>query len=192
MGSPRNEKTADLSPKDASTTWIPVLPSANLPENAQQIVDILGMSVLLIRYRNTVLALENRCPYHGASLYGCRVKYHLFDGLFTVRCPKHKRVFTLAATRSLSLNAFHSQARNPFHVQELEGWIWLVVKTTRTLSVNVRNDDRSIDEGANDYEGRVNPPFLQRPQGYGHNAQRLNPTQCPNGFPPHFPGEGNH
>lgn len=90
MGSPRNEKTADLSPKDASTTWIPVLPSATLPENAQQIVDMLGMSVLLIRYRNTALA------------------------------------------RSLSLNASHSLARNPFDVQERGGWIWIRVKAAWT------------------------------------------------------------
>ncbi|XP_077249708.1 Rieske (2Fe-2S) domain-containing protein [Tasmannia lanceolata] len=83
---------AEQSPSDGRN-WVPVVPLAALPKGERRVIIQDGESILLLWYKNEVLAIENRSPAEGAYSEG------LFNAKLTpegcIVCPTTDSTFDL-------------------------------------------------------------------------------------------------
>ena len=79
--------------------WIPTLPLEELPDRKPLRVDAHGSDVLLVRNRDGLLAVGDRCSHQGAPLHKGPVRFG--GSLRTVQCPLHGSMFDLAEGRVL-------------------------------------------------------------------------------------------
>ena len=92
--------------------WTPVLPEAELADQAVRKVEVEGRAVLLHRYGGEVYAIENACTHAGGPLDEGEVK----DGIVT--CPWHGSQFRLRDGQVCRGPATYSQLRLQARVRD--------------------------------------------------------------------------
>jgi nitrite reductase/ring-hydroxylating ferredoxin subunit len=73
--------------------WTAVGALADLPEGRGTTREVDGVTVMVVRSGELVLAVADRCTHQGASL--SRGPVHVTDALATVTCPAHGSRFRL-------------------------------------------------------------------------------------------------
>lgn len=89
--------TDDVDTEVDNGGWIAVLPVTDLADRKPERVDVDGSAVLLVRNREELFAIGNRCPHQGAPLHKGLVRFG--GSLRTVQCPLHGSTFDLADGR---------------------------------------------------------------------------------------------
>jgi nitrite reductase/ring-hydroxylating ferredoxin subunit len=99
--------------------WIPVLPTAELPEGQPVKAELEGLDVFLYRAVDRLYALDDRCSHQGGPLHRGRVSAAMSPP--TVTCPIHGSMFLLTDGRVTRGPATRPQP--VFDVREHEGMI---------------------------------------------------------------------
>jgi 3-phenylpropionate/trans-cinnamate dioxygenase ferredoxin component len=77
-------------------TYVPVIPSSELPDGVSVSIERDGRGIVLYRENGALFALEDRCSHAGAKLSGGKV----CDGV--IICPLHGARFSMADGRCLN------------------------------------------------------------------------------------------
>jgi nitrite reductase/ring-hydroxylating ferredoxin subunit len=99
---PSGQEEAGELMDDANTEvekggWIAVLPVTDLADRKPVRVDVDGSAVLLVRNREELFGIGNRCPHQGAPLHKGMVRFG--GSIRMVQCPLHGSTFDLADGR---------------------------------------------------------------------------------------------
>lgn len=79
--------------------WTPIGALADLPEGRATTREVDGVTVLVVRSGERVVAIDDRCTHQGAAL--SRGPVRITDTLATVTCPAHGSGFRLDDGRVL-------------------------------------------------------------------------------------------
>ena len=93
------ELSDDVDNEVENDGWIAVLPVSDLADRKPVRVDVDGSAVLLVRNREELFGIGNRCTHQGAPLHKGPVRFG--GSLRTVQCPLHGSTFDLADGRVL-------------------------------------------------------------------------------------------
>lgn len=91
------------------TLWSFVCPDSDVAEGQQHVFQLFGHSLVLLRHKGELFALEDRCSHMGTSLASGDVE-DLADGRAVLRCPGHGICFDL---RTGSSNKTYKQRVYP-------------------------------------------------------------------------------
>jgi nitrite reductase/ring-hydroxylating ferredoxin subunit len=88
------ELSDDVDTEVENGGWNAVLPVTDLADRKPVRVDVDGSAVLLVRNREELFAIGDRCTHQGAPLHKGPVRFG--GSLRTVQCPLHGSTFDLA------------------------------------------------------------------------------------------------
>lgn len=74
---------------DDDASWIQVALRQDIPDGGVKVVFPRGLSIILFRHGDEVLAMSNRCPHMGCPLVGGRLEGEV------IRCPCHEWSFNI-------------------------------------------------------------------------------------------------
>lgn len=96
------------------TEWVHVCALADLPPGAKRVVDVAGVSVLVVNHAGELYAVEDVCSHDGDALGDGPVRGA------EVICPRHGARFCLKTGAALSAPAYEPIATFPVQVVEGE------------------------------------------------------------------------
>lgn len=95
----------------AQDVWVAVTEENKLKDGSALIVSAKGLPVLLIKRKDKIFAISNRCPHMGCALAGGRIDGDL------ITCPCHEWTFDIGTgefltTPEIVLPIYESRSEN--------------------------------------------------------------------------------